>query len=203
MVLGVSADPSQFKTLWAHEAALMAQGHTWPEESYTKQQPWNATPQPEQFWNEAQELPTGYQLHLRLHNDDVHTFDEVIDALHEPRASFRRGGAENSTDPKHQSVVPLREQATEMTHHVDADGQVTVKAYDNCPAAMQGYRRLKTRGLHCAVVSTAQMHLEHRAKQIAMWLTELSSSHPVGVCLTVHALVQVDPHRHTLAGYHV
>jgi len=200
---GVGADPSQFKTLWAHEAALIAQGHSWPEESYTKQQNWTATPEPAQFWNPSQKLPKGYQLHLRLHNDDVHTFDEVIDALHEPRASFRRGGAENSNDPEQQSLVPQREHATEMTHHVDADGQVTVKNFDSCPTAMQGYRRLKTRGLHCAVVSTAQVQLEFRAKQLAVWLTELCSAHPVAACLTVHALVQVDPHHHALAGYHL
>mmetsp|Transcript_11499 Transcript_11499/g.25659 ORF Transcript_11499/g.25659 Transcript_11499/m.25659 type:complete len:3095 (-) Transcript_11499:90-9374(-) len=199
---GVGADPSQFKTLWAHEAALVAQGHALLEESYVKQQPWNATPQPSQYWAGNHKLPKGYQLHLRLHNDDVHTFDEVIDALHQPRSTFRRGGAENNNDHENQSLVPLREQATEMTHHVDADGQVTVRAYDNCPAALQGFRRLKTRGLHCALVSTPQVNLELRAKQLAMWLTELASAHPVAAALTVHALVQVDP-QHTLAGYHV
>ena len=28
-------------------------------------------------------LPSGYCLHLRLHNDDIHTFDEVITTLYE------------------------------------------------------------------------------------------------------------------------
>ena len=179
----------------------------------TRQRSTNATsPQPTDFAT-GRKLPRGYQLQLRLHNDDVHTFEEVIDALHEPRSTFRRaneqhphhggGSTGDRGGPTDPSLVPLREQATEMTHHVDADGQVTVKAYDNCVAAMQGYRRLKTRGLHCAVVSTAQLHLEQRAKQLASWLTELSSAHPVAAALCVHALVQVDPHHHTLAGYHV
>ena len=30
----------------------------------------------------AGELPTKFRLYLRLHNDDVHTFEEVIKALH-------------------------------------------------------------------------------------------------------------------------
>lgn len=202
---GIGADPSQFKTLWSYEASLVAQGHAHPEESYTKNPQWESDhffPRPSALWNGSFKLPKGYQLHLRLHNDDVHTFDEVIDALHEPR-SFRRGGTVADPDHENQSLVPLREQATEMTHHVDADGQVTVKAYDNCQDAMRGFRRLKTRGLHCAVVSTPQRQMEFRAKQLASWLTELSSAHPVAACLTVHALVQVDPNQHTLAGYHV
>lgn len=201
---GIAADPIQFKTQWAQEATLIHQGYAWPEEGYAKENHPEEWPAPD-FLKEGQTLPRGYQLHLRLHNDDVHTFDEVIDALHEPRLSFRRGSGqhgdvERAGDP---SLVLLREQATEMTHHVDADGQVIVKTYDSLFAAMQGFRRLKTRGLHCAVVSTAQKDLELRARNLASWLTELSSAHPVAAALCVHALVQIDTHYHTLAGYHV
>jgi len=34
--------------------------------------------------NYTLELPKGYDIHLRLHNDDVHTFEEVIKALNQP-----------------------------------------------------------------------------------------------------------------------
>ncbi|KAL7569357.1 hypothetical protein ACA910_010445 [Epithemia clementina (nom. ined.)] len=216
---GIGADPIQFKAVWAQEAAQIALGYSWPEEAFHHLTNSSTLAVQASDYANGRKLPKGYQLQLRLHNDDVHTFEEVIDALHEPRSSFRRGNehhphhsntaANNNNNQNNNnanndpSLVPLREQATEMTHHVDADGQVTVKVYDNCVAAMQGYRRLKTRGLHCAVVSTAQLQLEQRAKQLASWLTELSSAHPVAAALCVHALVQVDPTTHLLAGYHV
>lgn len=176
----IGADPIQFKTVWAQEATQIALRYTNPEESYIYNNSNNSSApvQPSDFVN-GRKLPMGYQLHLRLHNDDVHTFDEVIDALHEPRSSFRRGNehhpaafnalnnannnTNDTTEERQPSLVPLREQANDMTHQVDTNGQVTVKIYDDCISAMQGYRRLKTRGLHCALVSTAQLHLEQRA----------------------------------------
>ena len=86
-----------------------------------------------------------YKLHLRLHNDDVHTFDEVIEALHEPR--HIRWATDDATLP---SLVANRDDADEMT-------QVTVKSYQSIALAMQGYHRLKgkQRGMHCAVVGTS------------------------------------------------
>ena len=94
-------------------------------------------------------------------------------------------------DPQNQSLVTLRDAANEMTHHVDADGQVTVKTYTSLHTAMQGFRRLKSRGLHCAVVSTAQVDMEHRARALSSWLSEISAAHPSAAVLVVHALVKV------------
>jgi len=123
-----------------------------------------------------------------LHNDDVHTFDEVIDALHEPRLSRR--SQLNPDDPINQSLVTNHEAAVEMTHRVDADGQVTVKSFTSLHGAMQGFRRLKSRGLQCSVVSTAQTDVEHRARALSAWLSEISAAHPAAAVLVVHALVQ-------------
>jgi hypothetical protein len=194
---GIAADPVQWKLRWADEAAKI----------------WNATPQQEDYhmsrnslasasphyrWKtphdfvadsplHCKSLPNKYTLQLRLHNDDVHTFDEVIEALHEPR--HRRN--QNLDDPLSQSLVTQRDAANEMTHHVDADGQVTVRSYSSIPSAMQGFKRLKSRGLHCAVVSTAQVDMEHRARALSSWLAEISSAHPAAAVLVVDALLQV------------
>lgn len=191
---GIGADPIQWKMRWADEASRLKNGAC-HNDDYAFQVPLST---PNSFLSclGPQILPNGYRLHLRLHNDDVHTFDEVIDALHEPRQSRRNtaGDEEQETPP----LVPMRDTASEMTHHVDADGQVTVKSYSTIGAAIQGFRRLKSRGLHCAVVGTTQVNLEQRAKALSTWLAEISAAHPAAASLVVHALVQVDP-SHDLA----
>ena len=191
---GIGADPIQWKLRWADEASRLKNCACYNDD-YCVQNP-IATPNSFLAGLVPQILPNGYRLHLRLHNDDVHTFDEVIDALHEPRQSRRNTSSdeEQETPP----LVPMRDTATEMTHHVDADGQVTVKSYSTIGAALQGFRRLKSRGLHCAVVGSAQVSLEQRAKALSTWLAEISSAHPAAAALVVHALVQVNP-RHDLA----
>jgi len=195
---GAGSDPVQWKMRWADEAARVWNGACCNEDYSYRRAAAIATPGTFAAGNDSeaqQELPVGLTLNLRLHNDDVHTFDEVIDALHEPRM-LRRNLTE---EPVNQSLVILREDATEMTHRVDTDGQVHVKEYKTIVAAMQGYRRLKSRGLHCAVVSSAQLQLEHRARALAAWLAEISAAHPAAAALVVHALVQVG-HDHDLAG---
>jgi hypothetical protein len=87
--------------------------------------------------------------------------------------------------------VSLRENATEMTHRVDADGQVTVKTYSNVAAAMRGFRRLKSNGLHCAVVSTAQVDAENRARALCSWLIDIAAAHPAAQAILVHSFVQL------------
>lgn len=188
---GIGADPAQWKLRWADEACRVANGVAHDEEYCLKQEGYTG------------ETPTAitsfvqtYRLQLRLHNDDVHTFDEVIEALHEPRHARR------SSEDHSPSLVPLREDADEMTHHVDADGQVLVKSYPSMHSAFQGFRRLKARGLHCAVVGTAQVDMEQRARALTTWLGELCAAHPAAAALIVHALVQVSPH-HDLAGISV
>ena len=191
---GIGADPIQWKLRWADEASKLKNGACYNDD-YSFQNP-QATPSSFLAALAPQILPTGYRLHLRLHNDDVHTFDEVIDALYDPRQSRRNTAA--GDEQQSGSLVQMRDRATDMTHHVDADGQVTVKNYSTVVAAMQGFRRLKSKGLHCAVVGTAQVHLEERARALSTWLAEISSAHPSAAALVVHALVQVNPH-HDLA----
>jgi hypothetical protein len=212
---GIGADPVQWKRQWADEAAKIANGVVHPEDYALVQPkdrqgnddddgggPQNIDPPVslQAFWEEAPAtttaFPHGFHLQLRLHNDDVHTFDEVIEALHKPR-SLRRHSEDR------QSLVALRDHATEMTHHVDADGQVTVKTFTSFPAALQGYQSLKRRGLHCAVVSSVQVQAEHRARALASWLSEISAAHPAAAALVVHALVQVGEGDETLADFSV
>lgn len=195
---GMGADPVQWKLRWMDEASRIWNAAA-KNEDYSlgdddsSPKPAGSVVTPSSFLGTPSEavkpFPQNYRLHLRLHNDDVHTFDEVIDALHEPRHTRRNQG--NPDDPQNQSLVTLREAANEMTHHVDADGQVTVKSYTSLHSAMQGFRRLKSRGLHCAVVSTAQTEMEHRARALSSWLSEISAAHPSAAVLVVHALVQV------------
>lgn len=192
---GVGADPVQWKRRWADEATKIVNGAPHNEDYALCENISEGNMSKFLDSLEPKSLPPGYELRLRLHNDDVHTFDEVIDALHEPRAVRR--GEERTT-----SLVPLRDQATEMTHHVDADGQVTVKHYRNLPMAIQGFNKLKRRGLHCAVVSSAQVDAEFRAKALSNWLSDVASAHPAAAALVVHALVQTGSD-HVLGGFRV
>lgn len=183
---GIGADPVQWKLRWADEATKIWNS-VLSNDDYHRTK---SSVTPEAFLRSSlpQPLPQNFRLHLRLHNDDVHTFDEVIDALHEPRSRRNTAAGEEPANP---SLVTLREAANEMTHHVDSDGQVNVKTFNSLATAMQGFRRLKSRGLHCAVTSTPQVDMELRAKSLASWLTEISSAHPAAAVLVVHALVQV------------
>ena len=178
---GIGADPIQWKMKWADEACRILNGVVHDEEYNLLDESTFCVLQ------ELQELNASNKLQLRLHNDDVHTFEEVIEALQEPR----RGQQAEEGTMTNLPLVVHREDASEMTHHVDADGQVTVKSFTNINEALQGFRRLKSRGLHCSVVSTAQVDLELRAKQMTSWLSEVAAAHPAAAVLVVHALVQV------------
>jgi hypothetical protein len=192
---GSAADAVQWTRRWADEAARIANGTPYNEDYnfyYYHRQKQQAVgiqlATPDTFVTRNKTLPENYKLLLRLHNDDVHTFDEVIDALHEPR-NLRR----NISD-EFPSLVAIRDHAKDMTHRVDSDGQVTAKTYSNIAAAMRGFRRLKSRGLHCAVISTAQMEAEQRARALTTWLNEVAGAHPAAQAILVHALVQIaDP----------
>ena len=188
---GVGADPVQWKLRWADEACRIWNGASESDEFYSPgaEQGSVAPKTPADFLSRIEQcFPGNFRLQLRLHNDDVHTFDEVIEALRST-SSFKGGSA--SDNPNAQPLVPRREDATEMTHHVDADGQVTVKTFSTIQSAMEGYRRLKSRGLHCAVVSTAQTDMELRARNLATWLSEISAAHPSAAVMVVHALLQI------------
>ena len=199
---GAGADCVQWSKRWADEAARIANAAPHNEDYYylnssnnNNDSSGSSSPEPatvQTFVTLNKNFPENFRLQLRLHNDDVHTFDEVIDALHEPRHLRRNtNNTANNNEEQHPSLVSLRENATEMTHHVDADGQVTVKTYNNIASAMKGFRRLKSRGLHCSVVSTVQVDMEHRARALCSWLTDLAAAHPVAQALLVQGLLQL------------
>lgn len=189
---GIGADPVQWKTRWADDACRILNGVCHDEEYSILQQPTVTT------LHSLGQMDCSNKLNLRLHNDDVHTFDEVIEALHNPEAN-RGNSGEDSANP---SLVVRREDASEMTHHVDADGQVTVKSFLTIDEAVKGYRLLKSCGLHCAVVNTAQVDMELRARMLAAWLSEVAAAHPAAAVLVVHALLQVSS-THDLGGVQV
>jgi len=181
---GIGADPVQWKRVWADEAAKIC--NTAPHlEEYGEEQV-----SPSDFWqDEPQKFPRDFKLQLRLHNDDVHTFEEVIEALNGRRVLH---------EDAHQ-LVPHRESATKMTHLVDSEGQVTVREYLSLKTALQGFQRLKSVGLHCSVVSTPQIQLEQRAQELVSWLVEISTAHSAATALIVQAFVQVD-RDHSIGG---
>ena len=189
---GVGADPVQWKLRWADEACRIWNGKAESDDfCSSSSQPGSQTSKtPSDFLSKVEQcFPGNFRLQVRLHNDDVHTFDEVIEAL---RTTSNHRGSSSSDGPNAQPLVPRREDATEMTHHVDADGQVTVKTFSTIQSAMEGYKRLKSRGLHCAVVSTAQTDMELRARNLATWLSEISAAHPSAAVMVVHALLQAN-----------
>jgi len=193
---------------------------------------------------EAYNFPPGFQLHLRLHNDDVHTFDEVIDALNGSggttnaananaaanNGNHRRGGMnqhqhqhqhhnndpdnhhnhanmngenDNNNNNNNDNNVPLiaeRSEADSMTQLVDSDGQVVVKQFSSFKAALLGYKRTKTRGLHCAIISTPQLDAEERARALLQWLTDVAAAHPGVAAMVCHALVDVSEGDEMFAG---
>jgi hypothetical protein len=141
-------------------------------------------------------FPERFRLHLRLHNDDVHTYEEVIDALHKQTRTGATSPSDSTiggatTDHYPVRLVADHDEAERMTQHVDSDGQATVKAYTKISAASSGFARLKQAGLLCSVVSTPQVDLELRARSILRWLVELVKLHPSVAGIITHALVDV------------
>lgn len=263
----------------------------------------------------ASELPPNYQLLLRLHNDDVHTFEEVINALHsksdgpipvpvggrgsvgevggagvsgeelkalssavasaeesrnnavnqsqrnrpfaedpdstqQQRRVYRtysssnsssggsRGGGISSSpisnrsptnnsiggtnglmvdaedtplsptgmqfvsevDPSAALIAPI-DVATDLTRKVDADGQVSVRAYETINDAGIGFSRLReSAGLHCEVLTSARIESEERAKVLLEWLGSLIGSHPAVSAMIVQCLVDVTEGDDVLCG---
>ena len=139
------------------------------------------------------EFPSGFKLQLRLHNDDIHTYDEVTDALYRQARVFNSTQPSNENDETDTSngIVATLDDAKKKTGRVDSDGQVIVRSYTSMKGAMAGFERLKRFGLHCAVVSTAQTDLELRARVLLSWLSDIADAHPAAAALVVHALVDV------------
>ncbi len=186
----IGADLVQWTRRWADQMRRIYDGCAVDEEYTFSSKRWSAN-----SVGEAMKLlfPNRFRLQLRLHNDDVHTYDEVIDALHTRNRGYRPRPEEKvdaEVDTSHGLVLDTQE-ATELTQHVDQDGQVVVRAYTTFEGAIAGFDRLKERGLHCAVVSTPQSELEARARVLLTWLSDISSAHPAVSALVVHALVDV------------
>lgn len=199
----IGSDPVQWEKRWTDQARRVRDGCP-TDEDYILKGSALATPISGGKFTEVQwppapdgnssPLPPRFRLSLRLHNDDVHTFDEVIEALYSPSSSaaaHRRGVPQDETDTSN-GLVAHRNDADDMTHHVDSDGQVTVRTYTTVAGALAGYRRLKSRGLHCSVVSTSQVESELRSRALLQWLAELCTAHPAVGGMVVHALVDVD-----------
>ena len=194
----IGSDPVQWEKRWTDQARRVRDECPTDEDYVLKSAGIEATAPDSLQWPAAPDgtannpLPPRFRLHLRLHNDDVHTFEEVINALHVPSsASNRRRMSSDETDTSN-GLVAHRSDADDMTHHVDSDGQVTVRTYTTLVGALAGYRRLKSRGLHCSVVSTPQVESELRSRALLAWLAELCSAHPAVGGMVVHALVAVD-----------
>lgn len=187
---GIAADKVQWTRRWADQIRRIHDGRSLEEEYALRTNRSCVT-----SIGDAMNLkfPNRFRLQLRLHNDDVHTFDEVISALYERnRRNYPNGSHEdgNEIDSSY-GLVSSRDDAAELTHHVDSDGQVVVRSYTTLKAAKTGFDRLKSKGLHCAVVSTPQVDLELRARLLVSWLTDISAANPAVSALVVHALADV------------
>jgi len=201
---GIGADPVQWKLRWADEACRIWNGA--PEVgdylSFSSPSKQNAFKTPANFLSKISEcFPGNFNLQLRLMNDDVHTFDEVIEALRSGnihRGTNSRGIGSSQDGP----LVRSREEANQMTQQVDSEGQINVKAFGTIEEAMDGYRKLKAKGLLCEVVSSAQNDMEQRARHLSLWLSEISAAHPSAAVLVVHALLQIKS-THDLGGISV
>jgi hypothetical protein len=189
---GIGSDPVQWTRRWADQLRKIHDGNSVDEEYVlSNEKSCVATV------GQAMKLPcpSRFRLHLRLHNDDVHTFDEVIDALWSGNGSISRimRMQDGTLDENDTSIglVSQRKIATEKTQLVDSEGQVLVRDYTTIEGAQAGFDRLKSFGLHCSVLSTPQIELENRARALLSWLTEIASAHPAVSALVVHALVDV------------
>lgn len=98
----------------------------------------------------------GARYHIRLHNDDVHTFDEVIEALKQLGCDDANG----------------------LTRQVDSEGQVIVVSDQDHEFVLSSFNLLKQKGLACAAVTGAQIEAEQRAQALCSWITEIGTAHP-------------------------
>ena len=223
----IGADPVQWTRRWADQIRKIQDGRCFDEEysmsgnssttntttsaaakSPTKTSVKGTSSSCANSMSEAMklEMPNNrVKYHLRLHNDDVHTYDEVIDSLYRRSPTYgnfnqNRNLSETDTDNGILNTITL---AKDMTTHVDTDGQVVVRAYTTLEGAKAGYDRLKTYGLHCAVVTTPQIDLELRARVLLSWLSDIAAAHPAAASLVVHALLDVTEGSDSLGGVYV
>ena len=187
----IGADPVQWTRRWADQLRKVKDGRPFDEE-YVMSGEKETTAK---SLSEAMKLdfPSRFKLHLRLHNDDIHTYEEVTDALHSQRRGFNPTPKKDDNDEMDTTfgIVDGLDKAKEMTSRVDSDGQVLIRGYSTMDGALAGFDRLKKFGLHCAVVSSPQIDLELRARILLSWLSDIVDAHPAVSALVVHALVDV------------
>ena len=239
---GIGADAIQWRIYWAQQLYRISTGCAYEEDKcppYTSMPSEHATGRqdslimPElaairKFLNTSLEFPPGYELHLRLHNDDVHTFDHVIKALYDQDGSSNEDDEINqevfeaffgidddatlihanssvapTTPRERHRLVPHMDEAEKMTNHVDSDGQVKVKSFNSFKNVINGFKRLKNAELHCAIISSPQEDMERRVKVLVGWLKDISSAHPAVAALVAHALCDVTNGQDTFGGVSV
>ena len=162
---GVAQDAGEPTSQTASQTASQATSQTASQATSSRSSPSQKS--------ESPPLPKGYSLFVRIHNDDVHTYDEVTKALFDDG----RGSTDDLLKAK------------EITARVDHDGQVIV---DECVAFSEAIKMHKyfraIHGLQTSVVSSPQLDAEERATVLASFLTELSSSSDAFSAMLIHAL---------------
>jgi len=202
----IGADPIVWTRKWADQLFRIRYGHSFDEEySVESENPassLNVKSHDLIGWSMKNiPLVDGFHLHLRIHNDDIHTYDEVTAALFDRGAT---GSYNNQEEEYTDGPLILREQdAHNMTASVDTDGQVIVRKFSRFLSALKGFQRLKRTGLHCAVISTPQLDLEERARVLMIWLHDVAAAHPAAASIVVQGLVDVTEGKDLLGAVHV
>ena len=207
---GISADATQWKSRWAEQLARCSAGNLNEEEEpiSSSEKYFSNCHSIEEVLNSDEKSPADFKMKLRLHNDDVHTFDEVIVALHQQDRLLDLSNDNDNVNFEDNAdhfsarriLVPNRDDAERKTHSVDRDGQVIVKTYHSFKEVTAGFKRLKSNGLHCAVISSPQEDLENRAKILSEWLKDVACAHPAAAALVSHALCDVTEGQDTFGG---
>jgi hypothetical protein len=201
----IGADPIVWSRKWADQLFRIRYGHSYDEEYSMGGNPassLNVKSHDVIGWS-MKNIPfvEGFHLHLRIHNDDVHTYEEVTAALFDRNAtaSYNNQEEEYSDGP----LIFREQDAHNMTASVDTDGQVIVRKFSRFQSALKGFQRLKRTGLHCAIVSTPQLDSEERARVLMTWLHDVAAAHPAAASLVVQGLVDVTEGKDLLGDVHV
>jgi hypothetical protein len=199
----IGADTVQWTRRWADQARKVHDGRAFDEEYVMSSKKSGATSISDAV---EMEFPNRFKLHLRVHNDDVHNYDEVIESLYKQsrdyNAQHRTMDKKNELDTSN-GIVSTSKEAKELTAKVDNEGQVIARSYSTINGAKAGFNRLKMYGLHCSVLSSPQIDLEQRAKMLLSWLSDISAAHPAVSSLVVHALVDATEGSDIIGGVYV
>lgn len=201
----IGADPIVWSRKWADQLFRIRYGHSCDEEYSVDGNPvssLNVNSHNLIGWSMKNiSFVEGFHLHLRIHNDDIHTYDEVTAALFDRSATASNN---NQEEEYSDGSLILREQdALNMTAGVDTDGQSMVRKFSSFLSAFKGFQRLKRTGLHCAIISTPQLDLEDRTRVLMTWLHDVAAAHPAAASLVIQGLVDVTEGKDLLGDVHV